>query len=98
MDTSPNPCANWSIRGNIWALDLDAELLAQAGQNCKDNTNFHATLGDARELPKQIKQPVIFFVIANTFHGVPDKTYQALSTIRAINKIINQEIIIVIKV
>ncbi len=60
--------------GSIWALDMDADLLAQAGQSCEDNPNFHAILGDARELPKQIKQPVDFVFIANTFHGVPDKS------------------------
>ena len=59
--------------GRTWALDLDKDLLAQAEQGCEDNPNFHAILGDARELPKQIKEPVDFVFIANTFHGVPDK-------------------------
>jgi len=60
--------------GKTWALDLDADLLGQAEQGCEDNSNFHAILGDARELPKQITEPVDFVFIANTFHGVPDKT------------------------
>lgn len=59
--------------GKTWALDLDADLLGQAAQGCDDNPNFHAILGDARELPRQIKEPVDFVFIANTFHGVPDK-------------------------
>jgi SAM-dependent methyltransferase len=59
--------------GKTWALDLDADLLAQAEQSCKNNPNFHVIAGDARELPTQIKQPVDFVFIANTFHGVPDK-------------------------
>jgi len=60
--------------GKTWALDLDADLLGQAERGCEDNPNFHAILGDARELPKQITEPVDFVFIANTFHGVPDKT------------------------
>lgn len=60
--------------GKIWAVDLDAELLGQAEQTCQKNPNFHPVLGDARELPTQVSEPVDFVFIANTFHGVPDKT------------------------
>jgi len=60
--------------GITWALDLDADLLGKAKQICRDSPNFHAILGDARELPKQIDAPVNFVFIANTFHGVPNKT------------------------
>lgn len=57
-----------------WALDLDADLLGETEQACRNNPNFHAILGDARELPRHISEPVDFVFIANTFHGVPDKT------------------------
>ncbi len=60
--------------GKTWALDLDADLLGQAEQACRQNSNFHAILGDARDLPDQIDGPVDFVFIANTFHGVPHKT------------------------
>ena len=60
--------------GNIWALDMDAELLRKAEQACQGNPNFRPVLGDARDLPKLIGEPVDFVFIANTFHGVPDKT------------------------
>ena len=60
--------------GNTWALDLDAHLLGQAEHICREHPNFHAILGDARKLPALIKGPVDFVFIANTFHGVPDKT------------------------
>ena len=60
--------------GSIWALDLDATLLAEAEQACHDSPNFQAILGDARDLPERIGKPVDFVFIANTFHGVPDKT------------------------
>ena len=57
-----------------WALDLDSDLLGQAEQTCRDAPNFHAILGDARDLPDQIDGQVDFVFIANTFHGVPEKT------------------------
>jgi len=60
--------------GRTWALDLDADLLGQAEQACRENPNFHAVLGDARDLPALLDGPVDFVFIANTFHGVPDKT------------------------
>ena len=60
--------------GKTWALDLDADLLGLAEQACGGNPNFHAVLGDARELPALLNGPVDFVFIANTFHGVPDKT------------------------
>lgn len=60
--------------GKTWALDLDSELLGRAEQLCAQNPNFHAILGDARELPAQISAQVDFVFIANTFHGVPDKS------------------------
>jgi len=58
----------------VYALDLDANLLSQAGQACRDHENFHAILGDACELSTLLPEPVDFVFIANTFHGVPDKT------------------------
>lgn len=60
--------------GKTWALDLDADLLGQTEQACRENPNFHAILGDARELRAWINERVDFVFIANTFHGVPDKT------------------------
>jgi len=60
--------------GKTWALDLDADLLGEAEKSCQANPNFHAILGDARELTQQIDEPVDFVFIANTFHGVPEKT------------------------
>lgn len=59
--------------GATWALDLDAELLDQTTRACRGQPNFHALLGDARELPHLIDTPLAFVFIANTFHGVPDK-------------------------
>ena len=60
--------------GKAWALDLDAMLLGRAERTCQNNPNFQAILGDARDLPGLIDKAVDFVFIANTFHGVPDKT------------------------
>jgi len=60
--------------GAVYALDLDANLLSQAEQTCRNDENFHAILGDASDLPILLPGPVDFVFIANTFHGVPDKT------------------------
>lgn len=73
--------------GKTWALDLDENLLRQAEHACQPNSNFQSILGDARELPDLIDNPVDFVFIANTFHGVPDKT--ALS--RAVHRSLKED-------
>ena len=60
--------------GNTWALDLDAKLLAEAEQVSRSYSNFSPVRADARDLCRYIREPVDFVFIANTFHGVPDKT------------------------
>jgi len=65
--------------GAVYALDLDADLLSQAGQACRNDENFHAILGDASDLAILLPDPVDFVFIANTFHGVPDKTHLSRS-------------------
>ena len=67
------PMCQSTSSGKTWALDLDAELLAEAKNACRGNPNFIAVQGDARELPHLIAEPIDFVFIANTFHGVPDK-------------------------
>jgi len=60
--------------GAVYALDLDAELLNRARQVCRNDDNFHALLGDASKLAVLLPDQMDFVFIANTFHGVPDKT------------------------
>jgi len=60
--------------GKSWALDLDAKLLAEATHACQGWPNFAPIVADARELCRYLNGPVDFVFIANTFHGVPDKT------------------------
>ncbi len=78
------PMCEIAHSGQTWAVDLDADLLAQAEAACEGCPNFQAILGDARQLPELIEEPVDFVFIANTFHGVPDKTGLAQAVHRAL--------------
>lgn len=60
--------------GHVIGLDLDPEMLAQAKAMCSVSENCDWLLGDAMTLSELMPDPVDFVLIANTFHGVPDKT------------------------
>lgn len=68
------PLCQLAFPGKIWALDLDLELLHRAQERCRYFSNFYAVQGDAREVSALISEPLDFIFMANTFHGVPDKT------------------------
>jgi ubiquinone/menaquinone biosynthesis C-methylase UbiE len=75
--------------GRCYALDLDPEMLAKArAEVARAGAQVKQWLeGDARDLPKLMPENVDFVLIANTFHGVPDKTGLA----RAIAGILNPQ-------
>ncbi len=58
----------------VFALDLDPAMLEQATAACAELTNCIWLLGDAMELPRLVRAPLDYALIANTFHGAPDKT------------------------
>jgi len=60
--------------GQVWGLDMNQELLNQTQALCQPFEHFQPVFADARELPKHIAIPLDFVFMANTFHGVPDKT------------------------
>ncbi|EXI81939.1 MAG: Demethylmenaquinone methyltransferase [Candidatus Accumulibacter appositus] len=60
--------------GRVIGLDLDPAMLEQAKAACDGNSNCDWLLGDAMELSRLIDSPVDYVWMANTFHGVPDKT------------------------
>ncbi len=68
------PMCQLTESAKVWALDMDKDLLAEAEQLCHDHDHLQSIHGDARELYKAIAHEVDFVFIANTFHGVPDKT------------------------
>ncbi len=59
-------------RGDIFALDMDREMLTLA--KARAGTKVHWIEADARDLPAHL--PVLLDVVfmANTFHGVPEPT------------------------
>ncbi len=61
-------------RGRVIGLDLDPAMLQQAQAACEGLANCSWLLGDARELSQLVRAPVDYALIANTFHGAPDKT------------------------
>jgi ubiquinone/menaquinone biosynthesis C-methylase UbiE len=61
---------------HVAAIDLDPAMLALARDRaCAEGlTNCTFTAGDAYDLAKLVPDHVDWVLIANTFHGVPDKT------------------------
>jgi SAM-dependent methyltransferase len=60
--------------GQVIGFDLDPAMLEQAKAACDGMKNCTWLLGDAMELSQLVAAPVDYVLIANTFHGVPDKT------------------------
>lgn len=59
--------------GRVVGLDLDPAMLEQAQAACEGMENCDWLLGDAMELSRLLDTPADYVLIANTFHGVPDK-------------------------
>lgn len=62
--------------GRVVALDLDPAMIA-AAQDAVARAGGHVEqwiCGDARELAAPLSAPVDYVLLANTFHGVPDKS------------------------
>jgi SAM-dependent methyltransferase len=59
----------------VVAIDLDPEMVnrARAEVAAAGATNCAFIVGDAYDVAELIKEPVDLVLIANTFHGVPDK-------------------------
>lgn len=59
--------------GRVIGFDLDSAMLEQAKAACNGMSNCDWLLGDAMELSHLIDAPTDYVLMANTFHGVPDK-------------------------
>lgn len=64
------------LKGNVWAVDLVPDILAQAKQAVEDAKAppCHWIEGDAMDMVRLIPEKIDTVLIANTFHGVPDQT------------------------
>ena len=60
---------------HVVAIDIDPEMLAtsRAKIAAVGATNYELIEGDAYDVTQLVRRPVDFVLIANTFHGVPDK-------------------------
>ncbi len=70
------PLARLVTPARVYALELDPEILGQAREYVagQGETNCVFVQDDARNLTQHVPVPVGFVLIANTFHGAPDKT------------------------
>jgi SAM-dependent methyltransferase len=59
---------------HVIGVDLDPAMLAQAKAACEEARHCDWMSADAMELRQPIRSAIDFVLIANTFHGVPDKT------------------------
>jgi len=63
------------LEGQVIAIDLDPAMIKLAELNVKTvgAPECRWVVGDARDLPQLITDPVDSVLIANTFHGVPEQ-------------------------
>lgn len=74
------PLSRIAAPGRVYALDLDPEMLDRATEEVVHRgkaENCAFVLADARDVAKRIPALVDLVLLANTFHGVPDKTHLA---------------------
>lgn len=69
------------VDGKVYALDIDPEMLDQARAEAARQgvTVAQWICGDARDLATLLPEAMDVVLIANTFHGVPDKTELRMS-------------------
>ncbi len=68
------PMANLVGAGKVTGFDLNPQMLAQAQANCAGLPTVKWIAGDAMALSRLVPEKVDYVLMANTFHGVPDKT------------------------
>lgn len=73
--------------GRVIAIDIDPQLLQEARTACREFRNCTFIEGDALNLPQLLSEPTDYIFIANTFHGVPNKTELA----RAVHAVLKPE-------
>lgn len=76
------------VEGNVYGLDIDFELLkvTLAALKRKDLTVRNLICADAFDLSKLLPSKVEYVLLANTLHGVPDKTKLAIAVAAALER------------
>ncbi|MEM4782504.1 MAG: methyltransferase domain-containing protein [Halalkalicoccus sp.] len=62
------------VSGTVYGVDLDPDLLAALESRTGPTERIEAIEGDAMALPDLLPEPVECALLANTLHGVPEKT------------------------
>ncbi len=62
------------IASRVYAVDVDPQTLDRAREALVGTSNRQFILADAMNIQTVVPEPVDYIFIANTFHGVPDKT------------------------
>jgi ubiquinone/menaquinone biosynthesis C-methylase UbiE len=75
------------VGGNVYGVDIDPDMLedARAELGRTGTTVLDLICADARDLPELLPDKVDYVLIANTFHGVPDKHAMAHSVATVLN-------------
>lgn len=75
------------VAGKVYAVDIDPAMIEQTRAELEraGSTVLGLICADARHLPELLPEKVDYVLIANTFHGVPDKAAMA----RAVAKVLN---------
>ena len=75
------------VGGQVYGVDIDPAMLEQTRAEDKraGTTVLDLICADARHLPKLLPGKVDYVLIANTFHGVPEKTAMAQAVAAALN-------------
>lgn len=70
----------------VWAVDIDPAMLELAREEAARHgaPPCHWIEADARDFADRIREPIDFALLANTFHGVPDKAGLAREVARVL--------------
>jgi ubiquinone/menaquinone biosynthesis C-methylase UbiE len=75
------------VEGEVYGVDIDPAMLEQTRIELERTATAVLDLicADARDLPELMPGKVDYVLIANTFHGVPDKTAMARAVAAVLN-------------
>jgi ubiquinone/menaquinone biosynthesis C-methylase UbiE len=75
------------VEGDVYGVDIDPAMLEQTRAELEQTgaTALNLICADACDLPELLPRKVDYVLIANTFHGVPDKTAMAHAVAAVLN-------------
>lgn len=75
------------VGGKVYGVDIDADMVTQTRAELERSGTKVLDLfcADARDLPELLPGKVDYVLVANTFHGVPEKTVMARAVAAALN-------------